>query len=285
MTVKEIVAELRTVLTPAVGEREAHAMAEIIVEDVTGRSRTAILFRPESSITDESLDRIRKVENRVLNGEPVQYALGQAMFRGRMFGVREGVLIPRPETAQLVDMVLDDNEGRADLRVLDVGTGTGCIACSLARDLLFPEVTATDVSAVAVEQAQANAKALDVKVNVVKADILDYSASLPGAGDYDIVVSNPPYVMESERAGMEARVVDYEPALALFVPDSDPLVFYRTISKKSWTRMPSGGKVYFEINPLCARGLVALMQDIGYRDVTIVRDYCGRERFLKCRRP
>ncbi len=285
MTVKEIITELRTVLTPAVGEREASAMAEIIVEDTTGRSRTAILLRPESTITDESLERIRQVEQRVLNGEPVQYALGQAMFRGRMFGVREGVLIPRPETAQLVDMVVDDNEGRADLRVLDVGTGTGCIACSIARDLLFPEVTATDVSAVAVEQARANARALDVRVEVVKADILDYSASLPGTGDYDIVVSNPPYVMESERAEMDARVVDHEPSLALFVPDSDPLIFYRTIAKKSWTRMPSGGKIYFEINPLCAGRLVALMQDIGYQDVTLARDYCGRERFLKCRRP
>lgn len=276
---------LRTVLVPAVGEGEARAMAEIIVEDTTGRSRTSILVNPDSELLPESVARITQVADRVRAGEPVQYALGLAQFRGRMFRVRPGVLIPRPETAALVDMAVDGAAGRCDLRVLDACCGSGCIACSLARDLPFARVTAVDISPDAVEVTRENARLLGVKIDVVRSDLLDYSAGLPGEGDYDIVVSNPPYVLPSEKGEMDRRVTDYEPGIALFVPENDPLVFYRTIGKKAWTRMPSGGRIYFEINPLCASALRSLMEDIGYTSVEVSRDFRGLERYLSCTRP
>ncbi|MGM9870456.1 MAG: peptide chain release factor N(5)-glutamine methyltransferase [Muribaculaceae bacterium] len=284
MTVKELLAGLRTALTPAVGDGEARAMAEIIVEDTTGLSRTKIVVNPDYVLTPESVERIESVRDKVLAGEPVQYALGQAQFRGRTFAVEPGVLIPRPETAQLVDIIIDEADGRSDLRVLDVGCGSGCIACSLARDLRYARVTALDINATAVRMTRTNASALGVKVDVLQADVLDYRTSFPGSDDYDIVVSNPPYVLDSEKCAMDARVVDYEPQGALFVPDDDPLLFYRTIAKKAWTRLSRGGRIYFEINPLCAGRLVALMFDIGYIDVEITRDYRGEQRFLTCTR-
>lgn len=284
MTVKELLAGLRTALTPAVGDGEARAMAEIIVEDTTGLSRTKIVVNPDYVLTPESVERIESVRDKVLAGEPVQYALGQAQFRGRTFAVEPGVLIPRPETAQLVDIIIDEADGRSDLRVLDVGCGSGCIACSLARDLRYARVTALDINATAVRVTRTNASALSVKVDVLQADVLDYRTSFPGSDDYDIVVSNPPYVLDSEKCAMDARVVDYEPQGALFVPDDDPLLFYRTIAKKAWTRLSRGGRIYFEINPLCAGRLVALMFDIGYIDVEITRDYRGEQRFLTCTR-
>lgn len=284
MTVKELLAGLRTALTPAVGDGEARAMAEIIVEDTTGLSRTKIVVNPDYVLTPESVERIESVRDKVLAGEPVQYALGQAQFRGRTFAVEPGVLIPRPETAQLVDIIIDEADGRSDLRVLDVGCGSGCIACSLARDLRYARVTALDINATAVRMTRTNASALGVKVDVLQADVLDYRTSFPGSDDYDIVVSNPPYVLDSEKCAMDARVVDYEPQGALFVPDDDPLLFYRTIAKKAWTRLSRGGRIYFEINPLCEGRLVALMFDIGYIDVEITRDYRGEQRFLTCTR-
>lgn len=284
MTVKELLAGLRTALTPAVGDGEARAMAEIIVEDTTGLSRTKIVVNPDYVLTPESVERIESVRDKVLAGEPVQYALGQAQFRGRTFAVEPGVLIPRPETAQLVDIIIDEADGRSDLRVLDVGCGSGCIACSLARDLRYARVTALDINATAVRMTRTNASALGAKVDVLQADVLDYRTSFPGSDDYDIVVSNPPYVLDSEKCAMDARVVDYEPQGALFVPDDDPLLFYRTIAKKAWTRLSRGGRIYFEINPLCAGRLVALMFDIGYIDVEITRDYRGEQRFLTCTR-
>lgn len=284
MTVKELLAGLRTALTPIAGEGEARAMAEIIVEDTTGLSRTKIVVNPDYVLTPESVERIESVRDKVLAGEPVQYALGQAQFRGRTFAVEPGVLIPRPETAQLVDIIIDEADGRSDLRVLDVGCGSGCIACSLARDLRYARVTALDINATAVRVTRTNASALGVKVDVLQADVLDYRTSFPGSDDYDIVVSNPPYVLDSEKCAMDARVVDYEPQGALFVPDDDPLLFYRTIAKKAWTRLSRGGRIYFEINPLCAGRLVALMFDIGYIDVEITRDYRGEQRFLTCTR-
>lgn len=284
MTVKELLAGLRTALTPIAGEGEARAMAEIIVEDTTGLSRTKIVVNPDYVLTPESVERIESVRDKVLAGEPVQYALGQAQFRGRTFAVEPGVLIPRPETAQLVDIIIDEADGRSDLRVLDVGCGSGCIACSLARDLRYARITALDISPTAVRVTRTNASALSVKVDVLQADVLDYRTSFPGSDDYDIVVSNPPYVLDSEKCAMDARVVDYEPQGALFVPDDDPLLFYRTIAKKAWTRLSRGGRIYFEINPLCASRLVALMFDIGYIDVEIIRDYRGEQRFLTCTR-
>ena len=175
-------------------------------------------------------EKIDRVADRVAAGEPVQYAVGKARFMGNDYRVTPAVLIPRPETAGLVDMICKEYDGRSDLRVLDIGTGSGCIAISLARALPFSSVTAFDISAEALAVARDNARSLGVSVDFRQTDILKAE---PGGDSrsFDIVVSNPPYICRSEAADMDARVLDHEPAQALFVPDDGPLLFYTAIGR------------------------------------------------------
>ncbi len=281
MTIREIQDELLQTLTPAVGIGEARSMLRIIIEDTTGLSRLKILTNPGYELTPDSVERMRQVAARVVASEPVQYALGVAQFRGRMFGVRPGVLIPRPETAQLVDLVVDACHDRKDLRVLDIGTGSGCIAISLALDLPFARVSAIDVSQVALDQAADNARRLKAEVRFILGDIL---GAEPLNGPFDVIVSNPPYVMQKERTEMEARVIDHEPEQALFVPDDDPLLFYRAIADKALAALTPGGMLFFEINPLTARELRAMLERMGYQDVEIIRDAWSKQRFATAKR-
>ena len=276
MTIREIQTELLHTLAPVAADGEARAIQRAIIEDTTGLSRLKIVTNPDYELTPESVDRIRRIAARVAAGEPVQYAIGTALFRGRAFGVRPGVLIPRPETAQLVDMIVDARAGQKDVRMLDIGTGSGCIACSLALDLPFAIVTATDISPDALAQARTNAQALNAQVAFQRTDIL---APSPLAGGYDVIVSNPPYVMQKEAAEMDPRVLNYEPRQAIFVPDADPLLFYRAIARKAQTALNPGGALYFEINPLCASELQQMLRGMGYGQVDIIRDYRGQIRF------
>ena len=215
-------------------------------------------------------------------GEPVQYAVGKARFMGNDFIVTPDVLIPRPETAGLVDMIVDRWGGRSDLDVCDVGTGSGCIAISLARALPFCRVTAIDVSAAAIAVARLNAASLKVNIDFVEADIL---TAVPPRGLYDIIVSNPPYVTQSESADMDARVLDYEPGAALFVPDDDPLRFYRAIAAYGRAALKSGGMLYFEINQNFPDQTVALLESKGFIDVAARRDFKGNYRYVSAVQP
>lgn len=270
-------------LTPAVGDREARAMAALILEDAAGADKIRIALNPDKQVEPETERRIDKIAERVIAGEPLQYILGIAEFHGLRIGVRPGVLIPRPETSGLVDMIVRDYDGRADLRVLDVCTGSGAIALALARNLPFCEVTAVDVSPTALEVAADNAATLKVNnIRLIEADVL--KMQLPD-GPYDIIVSNPPYVDNSERADMDARVLDHEPALALFVPDSDPLLFYRHIAKSALNVLKPGGHIYFELNPRHAREVARLLESLNYEDVMTQRDFTGRMRYAVAMRP
>ncbi len=265
-------------LTPAVGEREARAMTELILEDVARADRVAVALNPDRVVEPETERRATEIADRVVAGEPLQYILGHASFYGLTLTVRPGVLIPRPETAGLVDLIVHQYDGQPDLRILDACTGSGCIALALARTLPFCQVTAVDISPVALELTKENANALKAgNVEVVECDVLNQP--LP-TGPYDIVVSNPPYVDLSERADMDARVLDHEPALALFVPDDDPLLFYRNIAKSALAVLRPGGRLYFEINPRHAAEVVDLLTTLGYTDVTTERDFTGRVRFV-----
>ena len=202
---------------------------------------------------------------------------------GNSYIVTPAVLIPRPETAALVDMITDHAGGRSDLRILDIGTGTGCIAISLARALPFADVDASDISAQALDVARENARNLKTKVTFRQEDIL--KAEPPAAPCYDIIVSNPPYIAESEKADMDARVLDYEPSTALFVPDDDPLRFYRAIAEYALKALVSDGNLYFEINSNYGPQMKEMLADKGFADIEISRDFRGNIRYASARRP
>lgn len=270
-------------LVPVLGNADAaRSAAQIIFDDVAGYSRTFIFVNGDREITPDMQARLDAVVKKVEGGEPVQYAAGKAMFMGNLYAVGPAVLIPRPETAHLVDMIVADADGRSDLRVLDIGTGSGCIAISLARALPFSHVEGIDVSADALTLARANAKALRATVDFEQADILTLAP--PSAPCFDIVVSNPPYVCQSEAADMDKRVLDYEPHLALFVPDDDPLLFYRAIARYAMAALVPGGRLYFEINSRFPEETCRLLTAVGFDDAEAIRDYRGLYRYVTARR-
>lgn len=252
-------------------------MADIILEDYLGIKHIDLALNPDRTVTDDTAANVQRIVTRVVNGEPIQYVLGVARFHGLRLDVAPGVLIPRPETSQLVDFIVDDAGDKPDLSVLDVCTGSGAIAAALGRSLRFPRLTAVDFSTKALDIARRNFTMLNVKVDVIEMDVL--KSPLPD-GSFNIIVSNPPYVDESERSGIDGRVLDYEPAEALFVPNDNPLIFYRRITSESYGRLASGGRLYFEINPRHAEETADLVRNAGFIDVECRLDYIGRKRFV-----
>ncbi len=283
-TISSVYKELQETLTPALGQREATAAARVILEDVRGITQSDIIVNGHRTVEDLTLEKIRGIAAKVRDGEPVQYAIGTARFYGMDFAVTPAVLIPRPETEGLVDMIVNDHDGRRDLRILDCGTGSGCIAIALARTLPFARVDAIDISDAALALARENASTLKVagSVNFKKEDIMTLEAA---PQEYDIIVSNPPYIAEKEAAAMDDRVKSFEPSTALFVPDDDPLVFYRKIATYAIKSLKAGRRIYFEINPLFADGMKRLLTDTGFADVDIQRDYIGRNRSASATKP
>lgn len=270
-------------LSPAVGsEGEARAMIYVIIEHLKGYRPVDCVLRASDDVTPWLEQQVMSAVDRVEAGEPLQYVLGTARFMGYDLTVTPDTLIPRPETAMLVDMITDRFGGRSDLRVLDIGTGTGCIAIALARALKFADVTATDISEGALDVARRNVTALKVQVRCICQDIL---SAVPERGTYDIIVSNPPYIARSETSSMDSRVKDYEPELALFVPDNDPLRFYKAIAAYAATALSPGGMLFLEINPLFADGLRALLLSAGFTGVELLRDFNETLRFAIAKSP
>jgi release factor glutamine methyltransferase len=227
-----------------------------------------------------SVDPSRLLEDfqRLLRGEPIQYILGEAPFYGRSFAVTRDTLIPRNETEELVHRILKEYS-KPGLRVLDLGTGTGCIPISLALELTTPEVYALDVSAAALEVARQNAATLGATVQFIEGSLLEKPLELP---KMDVIISNPPYVPLRDQAEMHANVVNFEPHLALFVPDEDPLVFYRAIGKWGQQLLKPGGKLYLEIYENLAEELVQLLRSQGYLQVQVHQDLNGKNRMISC---
>lgn len=278
VTLKYYVAQMRCRLEKVVERREAYWIARDIVEDVLGYSEVDFLLKGDEELSPFVVERMEREVGRLLNGEPLQIVLGWARFCGYRFKVTGDTLIPRPETQELVDMIVSRHGEKRDLRVIDVGTGSGCIAIALARGLKFPQVTAIDISQQALDVARHNAKELKTDVVFMYRDALRLEAMHDE--EYDIIVSNPPYIAQKERADMEVVVLDHEPSLALFVPDDDPLCFYRSIARWGCNVLRVGGAIYFEINPLYVTEMETMMRGMGYEGVTIVKDMHGRDRFL-----
>ncbi|WP_294631213.1 peptide chain release factor N(5)-glutamine methyltransferase [uncultured Bacteroides sp.] len=225
----------------------------------------------------------RELENiifRLQKNEPIQYIRGVTEFAGRRFKVAPGVLIPRPETAELVALVARENTDAC--RLLDIGTGSGCIAISLDKRLPKAAVEAWDISETALTIARTNNKELEAEVTFLKRDV--FSDDWEKTPSFDVIVSNPPYVTEAEKNEMEANVLDWEPELALFVPDDDPLRFYLRIAELGRALLLPGGRLYFEINQAYGRETAHMLEMNQYRDVRVVKDIFGKDRIVTANR-
>lgn len=269
-------------LVPKVEEREARALAFVVLEDAFGLSRTDIYLGKDTAFSEDDTIRLEKILRRLEQGEPVQYVIGTAQFCDLTFRVTPDTLIPRPETEELVGWVASLLPSEAPCSVLDVGTGTGCIAISLAKQFPRAQVTAWDISEGALAVAQQNAETNGVTVDFCQKDVLEMvnkSASSAPSSDALYIVSNPPYICERERAEMETHVLDYEPASALFVPDADPLLFYRALARLG--QQLKAAAVLVEINQAYGQETVRIFQSSGYSNVELRRDIYGKDRMIK----
>lgn len=269
--------ELWRTLEPLYGNGEARAVTDYVLDVCFGLSKADIMCGAVEEMTAEKTAELNKIFNRLTKGEPVQYVLGRAEFSGRWFNVRPGVLIPRPETEELCAWITADSKASGSPKVLDIGTGSGCIAITLQLDMPESKVTAWDISADALDVARENAKQLGANVSFVKQDALNAKPE----GEWDVIVSNPPYICEKEKKDMAVNVLEHEPHTALFVPDADPLLFYRAITRLAVQTLNKGGRLYFEINPIYADDTCRMMQAEGMTAVELRSDMYGKQRMAK----
>lgn len=269
--------ELWRTLEPLYGNGEARAITDYVLDVCFGLSKADILCGAVDEMTAEKTAELNKIFGRLMESEPVQYVLGRAEFSGRWFNVRPGVLIPRPETEELCAWITADSKASASPKVLDIGTGSGCIAITLQLDMLESKVTAWDISADALDVAHENAQLLGANVNFVKQDALNAKPE----GEWDVIVSNPPYICEKEKKDMAVNVLEHEPQTALFVPDADPLLFYRAITRLAVQTLSKGGRLYFEINPIYADDTCRMMRAEGMTAVELRSDMYGKQRMAK----
>lgn len=273
---RELLKKLRDALRPVYGNGETEAIIRIIFHYLKGWNTVDLLVHEQDEASPFLQSEVDGILVRLLNHEPIQYITGEARFHGLELKVTPAVLIPRPETSELVDLICDRAGEREDLRVLDLCTGSGCIALALARSLKFPKITAVDISAAAVDVARDNAQRLKTKIDFIQADIFKWTPS----AQFDIIVSNPPYVDESEKEGMDDNVLLHEPAQALFVPDDNPLVFYKRIAEIASDTLAPDGRLYLEINPRHASELSSYLSEKGFANVETLRDSYDRQRFI-----
>lgn len=272
----KIVAYIRSRLQPYYTAEEVSALSRIVCCDLFGQAPTDYYLGKDIVLSPKKEQELEDILQRLSRFEPLQYIEGRTLFLGREFWVAPGVLIPRPETEELVELML--KEIPADARILDVGTGSGCIAISLAKELPDALVTAWDVSPEALSVARVNARKLQANVRFVECDVL--ACQVDEVGLYDVIVSNPPYVTEAEKADMEPNVLQWEPSLALFVPDDDPLRFYRRIAVLGRDMLADGGRLYFEINRAYGREMVEMLRTMGYVRVRVKKDLSQNDRFV-----
>jgi release factor glutamine methyltransferase len=255
---------------------EVQSIAFLVFEKLYGLSRSQIMA--DKPVDDHKLEKLKEIIKRLNKQEPVQYILGEGHFFGRKFKVTSDVLIPRPETEELVQFVIDHaKKSTGNLKIIDIGTGSGCIPVSLSLALPGAEVIATDVSDAALELAVENNNQLGGSVTFIHNDILNQALEVSGI---DIVVSNPPYISDEEKNAMKSNVLEFEPHLALFVAGDDPLIFYKAISRQSIKVLRKPGMLCTEINEHFGKEVARIFRQAGFKDVTIIRDLQGKERIV-----
>ena len=255
---------------------EAAALARVVCCEMLGQSATDYYLGKSLEVTPAQAREVDAIVARLQRYEPIQYIQRRARFLGRDFEVEPGVLVPRPETEELVELIV--RETPPGKHILDVGTGSGCIAISLAKELENARVEAWDVSEPALEVARRNSLRLQAQVAFARHDVLRHEPR--PEEHFDLIVSNPPYVTEAEKADMQRNVLDWEPALALFVPDDDPLRFYRAIGRLGRQMLLPGGRLYFEINRAFGQATRQMLEAIGYAHVRLQKDLSGNDRFI-----
>jgi release factor glutamine methyltransferase len=279
-TIKEIRTHFLKELNSIYPDQEIISITNLIFKTCFGIERLHLLMDSGQILASRNLKKIFAICDELKTGKPVQYVLGQTSFYNCTIKVNNQTLIPRPETEELVDLILQDNIGFSG-RITDIGTGSGCIAIAIKKNLLKAQLTGIDISDGAIKLAINNAKLNNVNVSFIKRDILkNYPESIPSA---EIIVSNPPYVLESEKQYMKKNVLDFEPPVALFVPDEDPLLFYRAIVNLSQRILSPQGKIYFEINENKGREICALLVSAGYSEIKIINDINNKERIVRGR--
>lgn len=274
------IATIRKELSGIYSCQEIDSLIVLIFDKLKGYSRTRLLLAQEEQLSDKERDDINKIVNRLKDHEPIQYVLGTTEFYGLSFWCVPGVLIPRPETEELVDWIVKEN-ATSNPTIIDMGTGTGCIAISLQKFILQSTVWACDVSPVCLNTANDNAKRNNSEITVIEYDILKHTPQRTFP-EFDIVVSNPPYVRYSEKAQMEKNVTDFEPELALFVKDEKPLVFYEHIADFARTNMKDKGKLYFEINESLGAQTCDMLSSKGFTNIRLKKDINNKNRMIGC---
>ena len=280
MKISDLKSNFKKTLSELYPTEEIQSFFNILSEKYLNLSRIEIALNRDRRLTETEAEKFQKAILRLQNHEPIQYIIGETEFYGLPFKVNKHTLIPRPETEELVEWILSGFPPSGARGLLDIGTGTGCIAISLAKNLPNAKISALDISKEALKIAEANAKLNKVEVNFFQTDILA-AETLPKK--YDVIVSNPPYVRELEKKQMQQNVLKYEPHSALYVKDEDPLLFYRAISRLAKNHLNPGGKLFFEINEYLAYEMTELLKAAGFKNIEIKKDIYGKDRMLKCK--
>ncbi|WP_442587153.1 peptide chain release factor N(5)-glutamine methyltransferase [Pedobacter sp. AW31-3R] len=264
-------------------EEEARALFYLLASHVDGLGRTQVLMNPAMELTEEKIAVYMHMRTELQQGKPIQYILGEAEFYGLTFKVNPEVLIPRPETEELIEWILSTIQSGEikPLSILDIGTGSGCIPVTLKQYLEETEVTGLDISPRALDIARENALRNRTEVQFIQADILNYTEG----GRYDLIVSNPPYIKEDEREAMHENVLSHEPHLALFVSNERPLVFYEAIATFALEHLHPEGALFFEINEYLGRETLEMLQEKGFKQASLKKDMQGKDRMIFCRHP
>ncbi len=263
---------------------EIQSFLSIVLEEFLSLQRIDFVTRPNLEIDSQKLETLSTVLNRLKNQEPIQYIIGETEFYGLPVKVNKNVLIPRPETEELVEWIISESsemkssKDSTSLSLLDIGTGSGCIPISIKKNRPFLEVSGMDISTSALEIATQNAKLNEVDIHFIQTDIL---AAEKLNRKFDIIVSNPPYVRELEKKEISTNVLDYEPELALFVSDEDPLIFYRKIANLAKTHLSQNGLLFFEINEYLGKEMTEMLRLLGFQNVLLKKDLFGKDRMIK----
>ena len=275
-----IVYEIRDALRGHYPDSEALSLAKMLLTEAFGFSTLELYGGKDKEISGNRLRDLHEMLSRLKKNEPIQYIIGAETFCGLTFEVNPDVLIPRPETQELVRWIEADWKSKP-CRILDIGTGSGCISISLAKFLEGAKVESWDISEGALQVARRNCARNEVEVLLRQQDVLN---AVPEGEPYDVIVSNPPYICEKEKVDMDANVLDWEPGTALFVPDADPLLFYRRIAELGVSMLCEGGALYFEINRAYGEETLRMLEGLGYKQLELRKDDFGNDRMIKaCR--